>query len=207
MSRDRFGRPPRRPWSLSDEQREAMVAMRQTGATYALVGRTFGISDVAASATIRNRIAGRLRGGRPNTAEDFWDRVEPEPNTGCWIWVGYRLKSGYGNFAFHGTIPAHRFAYQLLRGPIPEGLTLDHYICNFPPCVNPWHTEPVPLSVNIARAKARRTGCRRGGHPYDKVWQSATNPKDRRRFCSVCDRENKRASVRRLRLQKQSATA
>jgi hypothetical protein len=56
---------------------------------------------------------------------------------------------------------AHRFAYELLVGPIPAGLTLDH-LCLNKACVRPDHLEPVSLTVNIRRANARRTHCKRG---------------------------------------------
>lgn len=54
-----------------------------------------------------------------------------------------------------GPVRAHRFAYELVKGPIPEGLTLDH-LCNVPLCVNPDHLEPVTLSENIRRANVQR---------------------------------------------------
>ena len=45
---------------------------------------------------------------------------------------------------------AHRVAWELIRGPIPEGLVLDH-LCRTSACVNPDHLEPVPQAINMIR--------------------------------------------------------
>lgn len=71
---------------------------------------------------------------------------------GCWIWTaGTTGKTGYG--AFHdGTrsITAHKFVYELLVGPTPDGMELDH-LCRVRLCCNPDHLEPVTHAVNTAR--------------------------------------------------------
>ena len=80
----------------------------------------------------------------------FWAKVdktgpvsEYAPILGsCWLWLGTKSK-GYGQFKVNGVaVKAHRFAYELLRGPILSGLTLDH-LCRVRACVNPSHMEPV----------------------------------------------------------------
>lgn len=85
--------------------------------------------------------------------ERFWSKVEPEPNSGCWIWIGART-CGYGAIGrgtrSEGNIGAHRFAYLLLRGPIPLGLEPDH-LCRLRCCVNPWHLELVTRRENSQR--------------------------------------------------------
>jgi hypothetical protein len=89
---------------------------------------------------------------------------------GCWIWGGARAgrSSEYGVIHLQGkNVRAHRVAYEMLRGPIPEGLQLDH-LCRITLCVNPAHLEPVTCRTNLYRgtnqvaAKMRQTECFRG---------------------------------------------
>ncbi len=95
------------------------------------------------------------------TEERFWPYVDkhgpvPEycPRLGpCWIWLAGTIPSGYGSFGRGGggnSGVAHRFAYELLVGPIPEGLDLDH-LCYVTLCVNPTHLDPVTRSENVRR--------------------------------------------------------
>ncbi len=79
----------------------------------------------------------------------FWDKVSPEPNSGCWLWTGASAESsgGYGRFASKS---AHRVSYSALVGPIPDGLVIDH-VCRQRCCVNPNHLEPVTSQVNTQR--------------------------------------------------------
>ena len=63
----------------------------------------------------------------------------PEPNTGCWLWMGHTNPSNYGNMWFNGTTEkAHRVSWILHNGPIPRGLSVLHR-CDMPCCVNPSH--------------------------------------------------------------------
>jgi len=69
----------------------------------------------------------------------------------CWIWINKPNSGGYGIIYYKGSWhPAHRIIYMLLRGPIPEGLELDH-LCKNRRCVNPDHLEPVTSRVNQRR--------------------------------------------------------
>src|ERR1700680_5022025 len=111
----------------------------------------------------------------PNN-ERFWKFVQTSDD--CWIWLGNRNHRRYGQFSFrqsdgkYKTVMAHRFAYELLIGPIPEGKVLDHIECDTPPCVNPGHTVPATIGENSLRGKgpcavhARLTHCL-NGHPFD----------------------------------------
>lgn len=99
--------------------------------------------------------------------ERFKTKYAEDPRTSCWIW--HTTGNRYGNF-WNGqkTVKAHRFAYESLVGPIPEGQELDH-LCRNTLCVNPDHLEPVSHQENVTRGdlgKARReqTHCKRG-HP------------------------------------------
>lgn len=93
-------------------------------------------------------------------------------DSGCWIFTGYVTPSGYGQFWFEGRRNefAHRAAYTLFVGPIPEGLQLDH-LCRNRACCNPDHLEPVTCRENLLRgegvtAKAARVSTCPKGHPY-----------------------------------------
>ena len=73
------------------------------------------------------------------TDREFIDtRAEPEPNSGCWLWMGARNAGGYGTVSHRSEWLAHRLAYRTHVGEIPEGLLVLHR-CDTPPCVNPSH--------------------------------------------------------------------
>lgn len=72
---------------------------------------------------------------------------------GCWVWQGALNNKGYGQVGIDGkTRSTHRVAYELLVGPIPDGLHLDH-LCRNRPCCNPAHLEPVTNKVNSERSE------------------------------------------------------
>lgn len=127
----------------------------------------------------------------------FWSKVNKHggtpscrPELGpCWLWTASR-KLGYGRMVFDSiNILAHRLAYELLVGPIPSDLQLDH-LCRVRHCVNPAHLEPVTRHINILRGEgvsarnARKTHCQ-NGHPFN---QSTTLFYRGTRRCRVCRR-------------------
>ncbi len=72
-------------------------------------------------------------------ADRFWEKVSPEPNTGCWLWVGAYRDGGYGALGVGATSrSAHRVAWELTHGPVPDGMEVCH-TCDLPTCVNPEH--------------------------------------------------------------------
>jgi len=75
--------------------------------------------------------------------------------TGCWNWAGNTNQRGYGCYfkqykTKRRTFLAHRLVWTLLRGPIPDGLVIDH-LCRNLCCVNPDHLEPVTVRENSIR--------------------------------------------------------
>lgn len=85
---------------------------------------------------------------------------------------GYRVLSvGSGREEF-----AHRVAYRLLTGPIPEGFVVDH-LCEVKWCCNPAHLEAVTYAENVRRAHKT---CRRG-HQFETLSSG-------RRWCPECQR-------------------
>ena len=111
-------------------------------------------------------------------------------HVGCWIWKHSTSKGGYVWTRMNGQRGAgHRLVYELLVGPIPDGLELDH-LCRVHNCLNPDHLEPVTKAENIRRGysfsamRARRTDCP-NGHPFSGP-NLINEPRGRR--CRECTR-------------------
>lgn len=96
---------------------------------------------------------------------------------GCWRFGGSKGRGGYGHVWWNGRhVYAHRVSYELLVGPIPNGLELDHVRtrgCAHRDCINPAHLEPVTHHENILRGVSptaenkRKVNCIRG-HGFDE---------------------------------------
>lgn len=148
----------------------------------------------------------------------FQQKIAPAGE--CWTWTGglrYRgPNGGYGGIQIgRRHVPAHRAVYELLVGPIPIGMDLDHVCHNQDPscggggdclhrrCVNPDHLEVVTKRINILRGHgmgarhARQTHCSEG-----HVLTLHTEPAQRRRgrrTCAVCREAHRRERRRRQR--------
>jgi hypothetical protein len=129
------------------------------------------------------------------------DKVEVRDTgyeTPCWLYQGAKTL-GYGRIQLtcsRTLAMAHRVAYELFVGPIPNGLDIDH-LCRNPSCVNPTHLEPVTAKVNAERGeRANRSHCPHG-HPYDEAntyWRRTGG-----RGCRACRRVATRQSMARRR--------
>lgn len=134
----------------------------------------------------------------------FDAKYEPEPMSGCFLWTGALDQRGYGRFNHDYTYTrAHRYAFEHERGPIPDGLVIDH-LCRNRACVNPAHmrvvtnTENVlaPGSLSLPRLQKEKTHCKHG-HPFSgdnlrmkrhvngrqtRVCRACTQARDRKRY-------------------------
>jgi len=130
-----------------------------------------------------------------------------EQDTGCWMWTAAVSADGYGSIKWQGdTWRAHRLTYELLVGPIPDGLHIDH-LCRNTLCVNPAHLEPVTPRTNTLRgtnraaANARKTHCERG---HELVGTNLIPRPNGHRTCRTCKQASdaaayERKKIRRLR--------
>ena len=122
-------------------------------------------------------------------AQRFWSKVQKTDE--CWLWTGALDRAGYGRFHLAGVnVVAYRVAYELLVGPVPAGLTVDH-LCRVRRCVRPDHLEPVTQRENILRGvgvgavNAKRTHCS-AGHPLAGDNLVPSMLKRGRRYCRIC---------------------
>lgn len=132
--------------------------------------------------------------------DKMMSNIMPEPNSGCWLWMGFVAPNGYGKTATRRgggwtTTYAHREMYKMLVGEIPNGLDLDHK-CRVRCCVNPDHLRPVTRSENVRlgignrTALLKRTHCKRGHEYNEKNTKYMTSPFNGlpTRKCMICDR-------------------
>lgn len=157
------------------------------------------------------------RAPKPTRADLIWARVDRGSADACWPWTGpIDGRWGYGLFNYEcQTEQAHRVVYELVIGPIPDGLDLDHTchnedptcgggVCEHRRCVNPAHMEPATRAENVMRGKsliaelARRTHCPQG-HPYNEANTWTSPNKTGGRQCRICNRDKARAARARKR--------
>ncbi|GGH34102.1 HNH endonuclease [Microbacterium album] len=122
----------------------------------------------------------------------FWSKVDKSGD--CWLWTA-ATTYGYGRFAItkRQMIGAHRFAWETVNGPVPDGMVIDH-LCRIRLCVNPAHMEVVTNGENVLRGEglsalnARKTHCK-NGHEFTPENTIVTkNPSGNGRACRECRR-------------------
>jgi hypothetical protein len=127
---------------------------------------------------------------------DLFRSLIVEEEQGCWNWIG-PIADGYGKLNWGGkSYGAHRWAYENLIRPVPEGLVLDH-LCRNRACTNPAHLDVVTHKVNLARGMSpaaivvRTNICKRGHElTEDNVYRQPNKPG---RYCRACYRIRQRA--------------
>lgn len=115
-------------------------------------------------------------------------RSTPEPMSGCYLWTGALISTGYGIIKMpEGLKLAHRVAWEDVNGPIPEGLVV-HHVCENRQRINPehlrvvTHRENLMAADNVCSRNAAKTTCPKG-HPYERRDKSGS------RRCRGCQRE------------------
>ncbi len=131
---------------------------------------------------------------RPNSRTQAAFKFALLGGDGCWEWTAAKL-DGYGvTKALGKSYKVHRLAYELLVGPIPPGLTIDH-LCRNRACLRPSHLEVVTHRVNILRgltkaaANVAKTHCPKG-HPLasGNLVLHLLRQSPPRRQCLICAR-------------------
>lgn len=145
-----------------------------------------------------------VRNLRRPLAERLWEKALAD-GSGCWIWQGSGRK-GYGRISAgrrgDGMLSAHRVAYEIVKGPIPEGLEPDH-LCRNRACINPAHLEVMTHRENVLRGEgptagyARQTHCKRG-HEFTAENTSHENGS---RICRPCRRARESRRDKRRKVQ------
>lgn len=99
-------------------------------------------------------------------------KIRITPDSSCWVWGGTCNRNGYGEIKIGKTRYVHRVMYELLVGPISQGMQIDH-LCRNRACCNPFHLEQVTQQENVMRGfspsanGARQTHCN-SGHLFDE---------------------------------------
>lgn len=178
----------------------------------ATVSRPSGICEVCAKAFRMNntnqatcsRVCMGVLASRRNSEKRVplaaaWSRWVVRQD-GCWHWSGKLSPQGYGRLYWGcQRLYAHRVGHELYKGPIPEGMVIDH-LCRNTVCVNPDHLEAVPQRINALRGQspsavhAAQTHCINGHEltEHNIYWRPDTYG----RQCRACARAREQRRIR-----------
>ena len=102
-------------------------------------------------------------------AQRFWSKVDPAPSSCCWEWTACKYSDGYGRFVLnYRDLGAHRVAYTLAKGEIPEGLLVRH-TCDNPACCNPDHLILGTHADNMADRQERNRQVKGEDNSFSKL--------------------------------------
>lgn len=139
--------------------------------------------------------------------ERFWEKVRKTES--CWNWIAAKVQ-GYGWFHVsrsNTAMPAYRFSYELLIGPIPKGMEL-HHTCLNHACVNPAHLEMHTKASHpdfVANVNRAKTHCPKG-HRFSEE-NTYSHPRKNGTFyrsCRMCDCLRARKRYRKRQRKKQT---
>jgi len=103
------------------------------------------------------------------TMERFRKKVLVDPETGCHVWQGAKIRGGYGHFRdYDKMVPAHRFHWEVIHGKVPDDLKVCHSCAN-PACVNPAHLYLDTHARNMAKMSEAGRIARGGKHGQSKL--------------------------------------
>lgn len=197
--------PRQRAGELEVAEVDAEVAVGHTGSVYSrqfLVTRPNGINRFSLVSDILMVYVHLQMWHWPPPMARIEARMEPEPNSGCWIWLGATpWGRGYATMTIHGKPRrVHTVMWEEKFGAPPPGLVPDH-LCRVPRCINPDHLEWVTNRVNILRGigptaiNARKTHCPRG---HALTGDNIYNRPDMRRNCRRCNTREARRRIYRV---------
>jgi hypothetical protein len=144
------------------------------------------------------------KGERPSI-EKLAEKIFIEGEGDCWIWKGSIANTGYGIIQVYKgwnrdkgrseykIFSLHRLTYEMFKGPIPDGLVVNH-LCEIRSCCNPLHLEVCTIGENVRYSKNFRGGapiqprCKRG-HPMKGKNLIHSG---KRRACRMCQRRYER---------------
>jgi hypothetical protein len=135
-----------------------------------------------------------------NDEKRFWSKALTHDENGCMLWTGTKNRQGYGVFSVGAkgrqfNSQAHRVAYKLLVGPIPDGLVLDHVKargCRNRHCVAVDHLEAVTQAENVRRGDTGKNNTEKTHCPHGHLYDEANTYLYRgKRFCRACRRRHR----------------